>query len=40
MPDKAVSEVGHVLFAVGVGLLLWTLAHWVDERFRRGGPDA
>jgi hypothetical protein len=35
MPDKTLSDAGHVAFAVGIALLLWAFLRWLDER---GGP--
>jgi hypothetical protein len=31
-----VSDIGHVMIALGIGMLCWALAHWIDERFHRG----
>lgn len=35
-----VRELGRALVVLGLGMLFWALAHWIDERFHHGGPDA
>jgi uncharacterized membrane protein YidH (DUF202 family) len=33
------SDIGHILVAVGVGLLCWAVAHWLDARFHSRRED-